>query len=144
MSGLSGEPEQNPLRQHRSLVILVVAMGVMLVVGLTIIAVTIIYRISSSDSQQNDTAAMAAADVGEVAGEIYAGAGPRLAARDNPATSFARPAGAALIGATTSSGDRLTLHFRNDSGDIIMVVDLASGRVLSRIDIAAEGAAAAE
>lgn len=122
---------QSPLQQHRGLVILVVTMGVLLVVGLAVIAVTIIYRISDSDDQQND-----ASRVPAMVGETYDSPDSALAARYAPEISIARPAGAELVGAT-SAGDRLTLHFRDARGDTVVVVGLVSGRVLSRVEIAA-------
>ncbi|MCH8862319.1 MAG: hypothetical protein IID51_07390 [Proteobacteria bacterium] len=122
---------QSPLQQHRGLVILVLTMGLLLVVGLAVIAVTIIYRISDSDDQQNDAAAAPA-----MVGETHDAPNPALAARHAPEISIARPAGAELIGAT-STGDRMTLHFRGAGGDTVVVVDLGSGQVLSRVEIAA-------
>ncbi len=126
----TGATGQSPLQQHRGLVILVLTMGVLLVVGLAVIAVTIIYRISDSDSQQND-----ASTVPAMVGETYDSPDPALAARYAPEISIARPAGAELVGAT-SAGDRLTLHFRDAGGDTVVVVGLVSGRVLSRVEIA--------
>lgn len=109
------------------MVILVVVMGIMLVVGFGILVATIIYRASGGNSQQDEVSA-APAIVGEVVAESAA----------LEALSIARPAGAKLVG-TTSAGNRLTLHFRSDGGDgdIVMVVDLASGAVISRIEIPA-------
>ena len=133
-TGASGAPDatgQSPLQQHRGLVILVVTMGVLLVVGLTVIAVTIIYRISDSDDQQND-----ASRVPAMVGEAYDAFDPTLAARYAPEIGIARPPGTELIGAT-SFGDRLTLHFRGARGDTVVVVDLVSGQVLSRVEIPA-------
>ena len=147
----TGLNAQSPLQQHRGLVILVVTMGLLLVVGLAVIAVTIIYRISNGDSQQisnddsqqisngdsqqNDVSAVPA-----MVGETYDAPDPALAARHAPEISIARPAGAELIGAT-SAGDRLTLHFRGAGGDRVVVVDLVSGRVLSRVEIPGDNAA---
>lgn len=119
-------PELSPARKHRGLVMLVVTMGVLLVAGLGVIIVTIVYRISGDDSQQNDAAAI-----------VVETSDTQLAARYAPEISVARPAGAALIGAT-SAGDRLTLHFRESGRDTVVIVDLASGQVLSRVEIAAE------
>lgn len=141
-TGAADTTGQSPLQQHRGLVILVLTMGLLLVVGLAVIAVTIIYRISDSndqqisigDDQQNDAAPAPA-----MVGETHDAPNPALAARHAPEISIARPAGAELIGAT-SAGDRMTLHFRGigeDKGDVILVVDLGSGQVLSRVEIAA-------
>lgn len=121
------EPVKGPLQQHRGMVILVVVMGIMMVVGFGVLVGTIIYRASGGNSQQDEAPAI----VGEVVAESTA----------LEALSIARPAGAELVGAT-SAGNRLTLHFRNDGGDgdIVMVVDLASGVVISRIEIPARNA----
>ncbi len=119
-------PELSPAQKHRGLVMLVITMGVMLVAGLGFIIVTIVYRISGDDSQQNDAAAM-----------VVETSHTQLAARFAPEISVARPAGADLIGAA-SAGDRLTLHFRAAGRDTIVILDLASGQVLSRVEIAAE------
>ncbi len=131
----TGSNAQSPLQQHRGLVILVVTMGVLLVIGLAVIAVTIIYRISDSDDQQNDVSVVPA-----MVGETYEAPDPTLAARYAPEISIARPAGAELIGAT-SAGERLTLHFRGAGGDRVVVVDLGSGEVLSRVEIPGDNAA---
>lgn len=108
------------------MVILVISMGLLLVAGLGVIAVTIIYRISDDDSQQNDAAAV-----------VVESSDAALAARYAPEISVARPAGATLVGAT-SAGGRLTLHFRSKAQDTIVIVDLTSGRVLSRVEIPAQ------
>lgn len=140
-TGASGAPDatgQSPLQQHRGLVILVLTMGVLLVVGLAVIAVTIIYRISNGDSQQisnGDDQQNDASRVPAMVGETVDSPDPALAALYAPEISIARPAGAELIGAT-SAGDRLTLHFRDAGGDTVVVVGLVSGRVLSRVEIA--------
>lgn len=111
------EPLKGPLQQHRGMVILVVVMGIVLVVGFGILVATIIYRASGGNSQQEDAPAAIISENAEI-------------------LSVVRPAGATLLGAT-SNGGRMTLHFQGESGDVVLVVELASGAVVSRIEIPA-------
>ncbi len=125
MSELPSETAAPPDQQkkRKRLVMLVITLGVLLVAGFAVMVGTIIYRITGGDSQQND----AATTVDTAA----------LAARMQTEFRLGRPAGAELVGAT-SSGDRLTLHFRDGGSDFVLVVDLASGAVISRVEIAKE------
>lgn len=113
-------PPENS-KKRRRLVILVITLGVLLVLGFATMVGTIIYRISNRDSQQNDLSTVDAA---------------RLQAELRPRLQFKRPAGTELIG-VTSSGNHMTFHFQDDQGDIVIVFDLASGKVISRVDIPA-------
>ena len=108
-------PDQS--RKRRRLVILVITMGVLLVAGFAVMVGTIIYRISNGDSQQNEAGALPDERAAEAVIDIV------------------RPAGTELIGAT-SNGNRLTLHFRGSGSDIVLVVDMASGGVISRLEVA--------
>lgn len=128
MSELPSQTGAAPLKQSRNrrrLVILVITLGLLLVAGFVFMVGTIIYRISNGDSQRNE--AETPADDGAVLATI----------------SLLRPAGAELVGAT-SSDDRLTLHFRGPGGELVLLVDLVSGQVISRIEIAGAERAAAE
>lgn len=108
-------PIKGPLQQHRGMVILVTVMGIMLVVGFGVLVGTIIYRASGGNSQQDEALAAGAMETAAM-------------------VSVVRPTGATLMGATSSAG-RLTLHFRNEAGDTVLVVDLAGGAVISRVEI---------
>jgi hypothetical protein len=124
-------------RKRRRLVILVITLGLFLVAGFVVMVGTVIYRISNSDSQQNDnSAALDAMTEAAPPGVDVAG----LQAELRGLMQFKPPAGAELIG-VTSSGNRMTFHFRDDTGDIVVVFDLTSGKVLSRVNIPAGNAA---
>lgn len=110
----------NSSKKRKRLVMLVITLGVLLVAGFAVMVGTIIYRITNKDSQQND--AQAVVDDATVEAAI----------------SVLRPDGAELIGAT-SSGNRLTLHFKEaGDSDLVLLVDLVSGQVISRVQIAAQ------
>jgi hypothetical protein len=111
----SGAAEPEP-QMVRWLKFAVVAMGIMIVVGLLVIIGRIVYLASNGPKQ-----AMSAASGG----------------RMTAATSVAVPAGSS-VRQISLSGDRLAVHYEGPAGTGIAIVDLASGTVLSRIQVVPE------
>jgi hypothetical protein len=100
--------------QVRALKIAVVVMGVLIVLGLFTVIARIIY-LASRPGRQVQAASQAVK------------AEQRLAL----------PPGA-VVRQTSLSGDRLAVHYEAPSGAGIVVLDLASGHVVSRIELAPE------
>lgn len=98
---------------ERNLKIVVVAMGLLIVLGVLAVVGRIIYLASRGGAQSTSSGAIASA--------------PRLAL----------PAGAA-IRSLSMSGDRLAVHFDASTGSGIAVIDLATGKVLSRVELVPE------
>jgi hypothetical protein len=109
-------PDSGPLGpgQVRALKIAVVVMGVLIVLGLFTVFARIIYLASKPGRQ-----VQAASQV------------PRSEHR------LALPPGA-VVRQTSISGDRLAVQYESPSGAGIVVLDLASGQVVSRIELAPE------
>ena len=100
--------------QVRALRIAVIVMGVLLVMGLVAVIGRIIYLMARP------------------AGQISVSAGPVA-----PEISTALPAGA-HVRSISVQGDRLAIHYETAAGSGISVVDLASGRTLSRVRLVPE------
>lgn len=100
----------------RALKFLVIAMGVMIVVGLLTVIGRIVYLASTGPRQ----AAVASSSI-------------RLA----PSVKLALPAGA-HIRQVSLSGDRLAVHYETASGTGIALINLASGAIVSRIEVVPE------
>lgn len=99
----------------RALKIAVVVMGVMIVVGLAVIAVTILKRLGGVSAPEPAIA------VPYVPGVPLAGFDP---------ATVPLPAGSRLQ-QIVPAGDRLVLHMAGEGGkDVLMVLDMAGGRVL--------------
>ncbi len=98
---------------ERNLKIVVIAMGLLIVLGVLTVIGRIIYLASRGGAQSSSSGALATA--------------PRLAL----------PAGAA-IRSLSMSGDRLAIHFDAASGAGIAILDLASGKVMSRVELVPE------
>jgi len=99
----------------RALKIAVVVMGVMIVVGLAVIAVTIVKRLGGASGPEPAIA------VPYVPGAPLTGFDP---------ATVPLPAGARLQ-QIVPAGDRLVLHMAGEGGkDVLMVLDMAGGRVL--------------
>ena len=94
----------------------VVTMGIMIVLGVIGLIGRIIYM----------------ANTGPRSGPAVA-SGQRLA----PASSLAVPAGHA-VRQVSLSGDRLAIHYEGPGGGGIAVVDLATGQVISRVQLVPE------
>ena len=101
---------------QRMLKVAIVAMGVMVVAGLLTVIGRIVY-LASQDGQQASTASGAIA----------------------PAARLGLPEGAS-VRSVALSGDRLAVHYDAPGGSGIAILDLASGRALSRVDIVQEPA----
>lgn len=108
-----GAAGQRASSTERNLKIAVVAMGVLIVLGLLTVIGRVIYLASRAPAQSASAAAMTTA--------------PRLAL----------PAGA-VIRSMSLSGDRLAIHFDAATGSGIAILDLASGRTLSRVELVPE------
>jgi hypothetical protein len=121
---VTSEPDNTPLpgtvftpRQVRALKIAVIVMGILLVGGFGLVMATIVYQASKLGDKKVSA----------------------------PAATPATLAAAALSlpqGATVSSmaldGDRLALHLQTSTGPEIAVIDVVTGKVLSRIKINAD------
>jgi hypothetical protein len=114
------EPDNTPLpgtvftpRQVRVLKIAVIAMGILLVGGFAFVLATIVYQ-ASTGGQDRATPATALSGI---------------------EAEFPIPKDAA-IGSMSLDGDRLALHLNSAEGSEIVVVDLKSGKVVSRIKLA--------
>ena len=101
-----------PSALERNLKILVVAMGLLIVLGVLTVIGRIIYMASRGNVQS---------------GSAQLAVNPRLAL----------PAGA-TIRSVSINGDRLAVHFDTSAGSGIAVLDLATGKTLSRIELVPE------
>ncbi|MGH6735950.1 MAG: DUF6476 family protein [Methyloceanibacter sp.] len=115
------EPDNTPLpgtvftpRQVRVLKIAVIVMGVLLVGGFAFVLATIVYQ--ASRVGQNE------------------GAAPAPAAQITSETELAIPQGATVT-ALDLDGDRLALHLTTSAGPEIAVIDLKTGKIVSRIKL---------
>ena len=116
------EPDNTPLpgtvftpRQVRALKIAVIVMGILLVGGFAFVLGTIVYQASRGGQSR----APAAVVLGDRAGEL---AIPKDA----------------TISSMSLDGDRLALHLNSAAGAEIVVLDVASGRVISRVKLKPE------
>jgi hypothetical protein len=113
-------PEQMPDGPGvRALKIAVVAMGIMIVIGVLVVIGRIVYLASQGPRPATASGAVPT--------------GARLA----PASRLALPGGA-TVRQITLFGDRLAVHYEGPAGGGIAILDLASGSVLSRVDIVPE------
>lgn len=101
----------------RALKIAVVVMGIMMVVGIFVVFARIVYLANQRGAQ----------------GTTVAASSTRLA----PQAQLALPAGAS-IRQVSLSGDRLAVHYDSPSGSAIAVLDLATGSLLSRVQVVPE------
>lgn len=102
-----------PTGFERSLKIAVIGMGVLIVLGVLTVIGRIVYLASRGPAQSSSSAGLAAS------------------------ARLSLPAGA-TIRTVSLSGDRLAVHYDASTGAGIAVVDLASGRVLSRVELVPE------
>lgn len=106
-------------RTERTLVFIVVFLGLLIVAGIVAVVLRIIYLSSQPAAQpaaSPATATEAAADAGKLA----------------------LPAGA-VVRSVSLAGDRLAVHYEAPGGAGIAVVDVASGTVVRRMDIVPGG-----
>ena len=106
-------------RTERTLVFIVVFLGLLIVAGIVAVVLRIIYLSSQPAAQQAALAASAAEESPEPA-------------------RLALPAGA-VVRSVSLAGDRLAVHYEAPSGAGIAVVDVASGAVLRRVDVVPGG-----
>ena len=104
----------------------VIAMGLMIVAGLAAVTGRVIYLASGPQKQ---AASLSAAGL--------SGASSAATVRSTLAPRLALPA-QAIVKHVSLSGDRLAVHFETPAGAGIAIVDVASGAVLSRIDLVPE------
>jgi hypothetical protein len=111
------EPDNTPLpgtvftpRQVRLLKIAVIAMGILLVGGFAFVLATIVYQASTGGQDR-------ATPAGALSGSEAELPIPKDAA----------------IGSLSLDGDRLALHLHSAEGTEIVVLDLATGKIVSRV-----------
>jgi hypothetical protein len=114
---VASEPDNTPLpgtvftpRQVRALKIAVIVMGILLVGGFAFVLAAIVYQASKG-------------------GQSAAGSGPA-----GSETALPIPKDA-TIAAMSLDGDRLALHLTSAAGPEIVVIDLKSGSVISRVKL---------
>jgi hypothetical protein len=110
------EPDNTPLpgtvftpRQVRVLKIAVIVMGILLVGGLALVLATIAYQASTGGKHKGIPPLRAESDI-----------------------EFAIPKDAAVT-SLALDGDRLALHFKSSAGQEVAIIDLKTGKVVSRI-----------
>ncbi len=106
-------------RQVRKLKIAVIAMGVLLVGGFTFVMGAIVYQAGKLGDKK-------AADASEPTSALN----PAMAVEG----AFVLPEGAEIV-AMDLDGDRLALHVKGPDGPAIVVIDTASGAVISRVGL---------
>lgn len=121
---VTSETDNTPLpgtvftpRQVRVLKIAVIVMGILLVGGFAFVMAAIVYQASKLGDKK--TAAPA----------------PAVAAA--PDAALALPPGATVT-SMALDGDRLALHLQTGAGPEIVVIDVTTGKVLSRIKIGSD------
>lgn len=102
-----------PTSFERGLKIAVITMGVLIVLGVLTVIGRIVYLASRGPAQSVSGAGLAAS------------------------TRLSLPAGAA-IRSISLSGDRMAVHYDASTGAGIAILDLASGRVLTRVELLLE------
>ncbi len=113
-SSIAGAEPEPPF--VRWLKVAVVVMGIMIVLGVLGVIARIVYMASQGPRPSSATAGSS-----------------RLA----PGSSLAIPAGHS-VRQVSLSGDRLAIHYEGPGGGGIAVVDLASGQILSRVQLVPE------
>lgn len=102
-------------RQVRVLKIAVIVMGILLVGGFAFVMAAIVYQASKLGDKKTPAPAVAAV----------------------PDAALALPPGATVT-SMALDGDRLALHLQTGAGPEIAVIDVTTGKVLSRIKIGAD------
>jgi len=115
---VTSEPDNTPLpgtvftpRQVRVLKIVVIVMGVLLVGGFAFVMAAIVYQASKL--------------------------GPKTAALPGLSAELLIPQDATIT-SMALDGDRLALHLTSSTGPEIAVIDITTGKVLSRIKLKAQ------
>lgn len=121
---VTSEPDNTPLpgtvftpRQVRALKIAVIVMGILLVGGFGLVMATIVYQASKLGDKKVSA--------------------PAAAPETAPAAALSLPQGA-TVSSMALDGDRLALHLQTSTGPEIAVIDVVTGKVLSRIKLEAE------
>ena len=121
---VTSEPDNTPLpgtvftpRQVRALKIAVIVMGILLVGGFGLVMATIVYQASKLGDKKVSAPAATPATL--------------------PAAALSLPQGA-TVSSMALDGDRLALHLQTSTGPEIAVIDVVTGKVLSRIKINAD------
>jgi|SRR5665648_270502 len=121
------EPDNTPLpgsvfspRQVRVLKIAVIAMGILLVGGFAFVMAAIVYQ---------------ASHLGQ--GKAGKAAPPAAPAVSGVETTLAIPPDATVT-SLALDGDRLALHLNSSAGPEIAVIDITTGKVISRIRLKAQ------
>ncbi len=104
--------------KERVLVFIVAFLGLLIVAGITAVVLRIIYLSSTPSAQPAKSSG---------------GSGVATTAAER----LELPAGA-VVKSVSASGDRLAVHYDAPAGSGIVVLDLATGAVLRRVDIAPE------
>ncbi|MGV1015104.1 MAG: hypothetical protein ACOYB4_09060 [Methyloceanibacter sp.] len=119
---VTDEPDNTPLpgtvftpRQVRLLKIAVIVMGILLVGGFAFVLAAIVYQ--ASQISKSDTAL--------------------IPATSGIAVELAIPSDATVTSLALDGG-RLALHLQSSEGPEIVVIDLATGKVLTRIKLKAD------
>ena len=120
------EPDNTPLpgtvftpRQVRVLKIAVIVMGILLVGGFAVVVAGIVYQASQLGDKKVQTPAPAP--------DVLPGV----------QTELAIPSGATVT-AMALDGDRLALHLKSSTGPEVLVIDVPTGKVISRIRLKAQ------
>jgi hypothetical protein len=113
------EPDNTPLpgtvftpRQVQVLKIAVIVMGILLVGGFAFVLAAIVYQASRGGQDRGTSAAVLSGIEAEI-----------------PIPKDA------TIGSMSLDGDRLALHLNSAAGGEIVVIDLATGKIMSRIKL---------
>jgi len=118
------EPDNTPLpgtvftpRQVRVLKIAVIVMGILLVGGFAVVVAGVVYQASQLGDKKVQTPAP----------DVLPGV----------QTELAIPSGATVT-AMALDGDRLALHLKSSTGPEVLVIDVPTGKVISRIRLKAQ------
>ena len=123
---VASEPDNTPLpgtvfspRQVRVLKVAVIVMGILLVGGFTLVVAGIVYQASKLGKDKQAAPAPAA--------EALSGTQAELAI----------PPGATVT-SLALDGDRLALHLKSVAGPEVLIIDVTTGKVISRIKLKAQ------
>jgi len=122
---VASEPDNTPLpgtvfspRQVRVLKIAVIVMGILLVGGFAVVVAGVVYQASQLGDKKAETPA------------------PAHAVLPGVQTELAVPSGATVT-AMALDGNRLALHLKSSAGPEVLVIDVPTGKVISRIRLKA-------
>jgi hypothetical protein len=123
----ASEPDNTPLpgtvftpRQVRALKIAVIVMGSLLIGGFAFVLAAIVYQASHGGQTMQPAGAEAAGGAGV------------------PALSELPIAKDATVTSVALDGNRLALHLTSSAGGEVIVMDVATGKVLARIKLKAQ------